>query len=95
MITGCGHPTLEKLVTRAEALYGVEVVGVVGGLHYGEAGRKEIQPHIQFLESRHPKLIALSPHDSGPAVIEEFASAFPEAYQYIRVGEAIQFPKNK
>jgi 7,8-dihydropterin-6-yl-methyl-4-(beta-D-ribofuranosyl)aminobenzene 5'-phosphate synthase len=95
LITGCGHPTLEKLVTRAEALYGKEVVGVVGGLHYGEASPEEIQPHIKFLETRHPKLVALSPHDSGQAVIDEFASAFPEAYQYIRVGEAIQFPKNK
>lgn len=95
LITGCGHPTLEKLVTRAEALYGKEVVGVVGGLHYGEAGPEEILPHIKFLESRHPNLIALSPHDSGRAVIDEFASAFPETYQYIRVGEAIRFPKNK
>jgi 7,8-dihydropterin-6-yl-methyl-4-(beta-D-ribofuranosyl)aminobenzene 5'-phosphate synthase len=95
LITGCGHPTLEKLVTRAEALYGKEVVGVVGGLHYGEASPEEIQPHIKFLETRHPRLVALSPHDSGQAVIDEFASAFPEAYQYIRVGEAIQFPKNK
>ncbi len=95
LITGCGHPTLEKLVIRAEALYGKEVVGVVGGLHYGEAGPEEIQPHIKFLESRHPNLIALSPHDSGPAVIDGFASAFPETYQYIRVGEAIRFPRNK
>ena len=95
LITGCGHPTLEKLVTRAEALYGGNVVGVIGGLHYGEASPEEIQPHIKFLEPRQLKLIALSPHDSRPKVIEEFASAFPEAYQYIRVGQAIQFPKNK
>lgn len=95
VVTGCGHPSLEKLVTRAEALYGGKVVGVVGGLHYGEASPEEVQHHIKFLESRHPKLIALSPHDSGPAVVDEFASAFPEAYQYIRVGEAIQFPTSK
>jgi len=34
MITGCGHPTMERLVSRAETLFGKQVVGVVGGLHY-------------------------------------------------------------
>jgi 7,8-dihydropterin-6-yl-methyl-4-(beta-D-ribofuranosyl)aminobenzene 5'-phosphate synthase len=92
LITGCGHPTLEKLVARAEALYGGPVIGVVGGLHYGTAKTEEIQPHIQFLESRQPKLIALSPHDSSPEVLEAFHSAFPQAYRFIKVGEAIQFP---
>jgi 7,8-dihydropterin-6-yl-methyl-4-(beta-D-ribofuranosyl)aminobenzene 5'-phosphate synthase len=92
LITGCGHPTLEKLVVRAEALYGGQVVGVVGGLHYGEASLEGIKPHIQFLEGRQPKLIALSPHDSSPQVLEAFQSAFSDAYQFIRVGESIQFP---
>jgi 7,8-dihydropterin-6-yl-methyl-4-(beta-D-ribofuranosyl)aminobenzene 5'-phosphate synthase len=92
LITGCGHPTLERLVARAEALYGREVVGVVGGLHYGAASSEDLQPHIQFLEPRQPKLIALSPHDSSPEVIGVFQSAFSEAYQFIKVGEPIQFP---
>jgi 7,8-dihydropterin-6-yl-methyl-4-(beta-D-ribofuranosyl)aminobenzene 5'-phosphate synthase len=92
MVTGCGHPTLERLVARAEALYGGEVVGVVGGLHYGAASAEDLQPHIQFLEPRQPKLIALSPHDSNPEVLEAFQSAFTEAYQSIRVGKTIQFP---
>jgi len=92
LITGCGHPTLEKLVTRAEALYGGQVVGVVGGLHYESASMDKVQPHIQFLQARHPKLIALSPHDSGPETLQAFQAAFPDAYQYVRVGETIQFP---
>lgn len=92
LITGCGHPTLETLAARAEQLFGKEVIGVVGGLHYGDASTEELQPHIQFLEARQPKLVALSPHDSGPEALEAFRSAFPEAYQPIRVGEAIQFP---
>jgi 7,8-dihydropterin-6-yl-methyl-4-(beta-D-ribofuranosyl)aminobenzene 5'-phosphate synthase len=92
MITGCGHPTMEKLVGRAEALFGEPVVGVVGGLHYEKVSTEEVQPHIQFLEPRRPKLIALSPHDSSPEAIEAFQSVFSGAYQSIRVGEAIQFP---
>jgi 7,8-dihydropterin-6-yl-methyl-4-(beta-D-ribofuranosyl)aminobenzene 5'-phosphate synthase len=92
MITGCGHPTMEKLVRRAEELYGEQVVGVVGGLHYEKKSTKDVQPHIEFLAPRHPKLIALSPHDSSPQALAAFQSAFSEAYQFIRVGETIQFP---
>jgi 7,8-dihydropterin-6-yl-methyl-4-(beta-D-ribofuranosyl)aminobenzene 5'-phosphate synthase len=92
MITGCGHPTLEKLVTRAEGLFGEDVIGVVGGLHYLGASTEDLQPHIQFLETRQPRLLAVSPHDSGPEVLAAFRFAFPEAYQTIQVGEAIQFP---
>jgi 7,8-dihydropterin-6-yl-methyl-4-(beta-D-ribofuranosyl)aminobenzene 5'-phosphate synthase len=92
MITGCGHPTMEKLVMRAEELYGEPVVGVVGGLHYEKISAEDAQPHIQFLESRQPKLIALSPHDSSPEALTAFHLAFSEAYQFIKVGEAIQFP---
>jgi 7,8-dihydropterin-6-yl-methyl-4-(beta-D-ribofuranosyl)aminobenzene 5'-phosphate synthase len=92
MITGCGHPTMEKLVTRAEALFGEQVVGVVGGLHYEKISAEEVQPHIQFLEPRQPKLIALSPHDSSPEALKAFQSSFSEAYQFIKVGDVIQFP---
>lgn len=92
LITGCGHPTMEKLVTRAEALFGGQVVGVVGGLHYEKASAEDVRPHIRFLEPRQPKLIALSPHDSGPEALKAFQSAFPEAYQVLQVGRTIQFP---
>jgi 7,8-dihydropterin-6-yl-methyl-4-(beta-D-ribofuranosyl)aminobenzene 5'-phosphate synthase len=92
LISGCGHPTLERLVERAEALYGATVIGVVGGLHYEAASAEDIQPHIQFLQPRQPKLVALSPHDSSPQVIAAFEKAFPTAYYSIRVGEAIKFP---
>jgi 7,8-dihydropterin-6-yl-methyl-4-(beta-D-ribofuranosyl)aminobenzene 5'-phosphate synthase len=92
MITGCGHPGMERLVSRAETLFGNQVVGVVGGLHYEKVSTEEVQPHIQFLETRQPKLIALSPHDSSPEALAAFQSAFSEAYQFIKVGEVIQFP---
>ncbi|HEU0297753.1 MAG TPA: MBL fold metallo-hydrolase [Anaerolineales bacterium] len=92
MITGCGHPTMERLVTRVETLFDEQVVGVVGGLHYEGASAEEVTPHIQFLETRQPQFVALSPHDSSPEALEAFQLTFPAAYQFIRVGEAIQFP---
>ena len=92
LITGCGHPGLERLVERAEALYREPVVGVVGGLHYGNASAADLQPEIDFLAARQPGLVALSPHDSQPAAIQAFADAFPQSYREIKVGHKIQFP---
>ena len=92
LITGCGHPTLEWLVIRAESLFGLPVVGVVGGLHYEGAEASDVATSIAFLASRNPQLVALSPHDSSLPAIEAFRSAFPEAYQDVAVGQAIQFP---
>lgn len=92
LITGCGHPTLETIVARAEALFDEPVVGVVGGLHYEGLTAAEAGPHVEFLAARSPELVALSPHDSSAEAIAAFAQAFPAAYRYVEVGEVITFP---
>lgn len=94
LITGCGHPTMEKLVERAEALYGQPVAGIVGGLHYENITAEEVQTHIDFLLPRSLRLVALSPHDSSPEALEAFKAAFPDAYQDLQVGTTIRFPVN-
>ncbi|HKJ27528.1 MAG TPA: MBL fold metallo-hydrolase [Anaerolineales bacterium] len=91
LITGCGHPTLETLVTRAETLYDVPVMAVIGGLHYESATAEDVQPDIQTLQDKNPSLVALSPHDSSMEALEAFKTAFPGTYQMLQVGEAIQF----
>jgi 7,8-dihydropterin-6-yl-methyl-4-(beta-D-ribofuranosyl)aminobenzene 5'-phosphate synthase len=92
LIVGCGHPTVERIVARAEALFDRPVVGIVGGLHYEGFGFADVQPHIEFLSSHNLKLVALSPHDSSPEAPEAFQSAFADRYHTLRVGESIQFP---
>ncbi len=95
LITGCGHPGLQRLVHRAEGLYGLPVIGVVGGLHYGEADARAVASPIRFLQDRHPRLIALSPHDSGIEAIEAFKAAFPGAYQPLLVGATVVIESRK
>jgi 7,8-dihydropterin-6-yl-methyl-4-(beta-D-ribofuranosyl)aminobenzene 5'-phosphate synthase len=34
LVSGCGHPTLQRIVDRAEMLFDEPIHGVVGGLHY-------------------------------------------------------------
>ncbi len=40
MIVGCGHPSLARLVERARAVTGLELYGVVGGLHFPVTGSR-------------------------------------------------------
>ena len=34
LITGCGHPTLQRIVELAEMLFDEPIYGIIGGLHY-------------------------------------------------------------
>ena len=92
LITGCGHMGLKALLERAESIFDVPVVGVIGGLHYGNADAASLQDQILMVKDLNPTVVALSPHDSGPTALDAFAQAFPMAYQAIQVGTAIDIP---
>jgi 7,8-dihydropterin-6-yl-methyl-4-(beta-D-ribofuranosyl)aminobenzene 5'-phosphate synthase len=89
LVTGCGHMGLQNLLERAQVAFKAPVIGVVGGLHYGEANAAALQGDIEALKRLDPILVALSPHDSGPAALDAFAQAFPAAYRAIEVGTPI------
>lgn len=91
LITGCGHPTVERMVARAQTLFDAPVVGIVGGLHYQDMTREQMQAHLAFVTALHPQLIAISPHDSTPEAMQMFRDAFPDAYQEVQVGRIISF----
>jgi 7,8-dihydropterin-6-yl-methyl-4-(beta-D-ribofuranosyl)aminobenzene 5'-phosphate synthase len=40
MIVGCGHPSLARLVERAQTVTGLDLYGVVGGLHFPVTGSR-------------------------------------------------------
>ena len=94
LITGCGHMGLESLLTRAQSAFNAPIVGVVGGLHYGNADAADLQAEIQSVRELNPRIIALSPHDSGPAALAAFAQAFPDSYNQIVVGQPIRLQVN-
>lgn len=89
LVTGCGHMGLESLLEHAGAFFDVPVVGVVGCLHYGDADMATLQPQGQLLKELNPVVVAFSTHDSGPAVLDGFAQAFPSASTSIVVGQPI------
>ena len=51
LLIGCGHPTIEKIVQRAQALFDEPIYAVVGGLHYPvKGGRMNLGPvNLQWL----------------------------------------------
>jgi len=60
-----------------------------GKLPWDPITEEEVQENIRILESRKPRLVALSSHDSSDASIEAFSKAFPDAYMDLLVGEKI------
>jgi 7,8-dihydropterin-6-yl-methyl-4-(beta-D-ribofuranosyl)aminobenzene 5'-phosphate synthase len=114
LVIGCGHPTIQRIVARAEMLFDPPIYGIVGGLHYpvtesrsktygiprqaifgtgkwpwDPINRRDVQEAIAFLQSRQPKLVSLSPHDSCDWTLGTFRQAFGEAYQDLLVGREI------
>ncbi|MCW5850084.1 MAG: MBL fold metallo-hydrolase [Anaerolineae bacterium] len=89
LILGCGHPTLERIVARAQAAFDAPVVGVVGGLHYEDKSPQVVSASIAYVKTLQPQLVALSPHDSTSANIQAFRDAFPTSYQNVEVGRPI------
>ncbi|MCD6344068.1 MAG: MBL fold metallo-hydrolase [Anaerolineae bacterium] len=43
IIIGCGHPTLQRIVDRAEMLFDAPLYGLVGGLHYPVTASREVK----------------------------------------------------
>ncbi len=89
LIMGCGHPTVERIVARAQALFDEPIIGIVGGLHYDGMTREQVQSHIAFISTLKPQFVALSPHDSSAEALQAFRDTFGTTYQDIQVGRTL------
>ena len=104
IVTGCGHPTVEKLLQRYDQLSSSPIYGILGGLHllvlnqgsfiagllpWEPFTMVDVNKKIGLIKNRNLKLIGLSTHDSSPKTIEAFKIAFPKEYKDLRVGEWI------
>jgi 7,8-dihydropterin-6-yl-methyl-4-(beta-D-ribofuranosyl)aminobenzene 5'-phosphate synthase len=89
LISGCGHPGLERMLERARALYDEPIAAVLGGLHYRDAGEARVAQDIELLKRLGVAIVGLSPHDSTPRAMQAMRSAFGSGYLDIEVGRAI------
>lgn len=91
LITGCGHPTVPKIVEQARMVFDQPIVGLVGGLHYSEKDAKILQQRADFIKGLNLQLVAVSAHDSSPEAIAAIRQAVPTAATDIKVGQPIVF----
>jgi 7,8-dihydropterin-6-yl-methyl-4-(beta-D-ribofuranosyl)aminobenzene 5'-phosphate synthase len=91
LITGCGHPTVPKIVERAKMVFDEPIVGLVGGLHYPEKDSKLLQPRVDYIKGLNLQLVAVSPHDSSQEAIAAIQQVTPAAFEPIQVGQPIAF----
>jgi 7,8-dihydropterin-6-yl-methyl-4-(beta-D-ribofuranosyl)aminobenzene 5'-phosphate synthase len=91
LITGCGHPTVPKIIERARLVFDEPIVGLVGGLHYPETDIKVLQPRADYIKGLNLQLVAVSPHDSTKEAIAAIQQTVPNIYKDIKVGQLIAF----
>lgn len=114
IVIGCGHPTVERIIDRVEALFDAPIYGLVGGLHYPVTSsrwmmgplplqrivgtgkwpvypinREDVRAGMTSIRDRHPKLVALSAHDSCDWSLSAFRREFPGVFQEVVVGQEI------
>jgi 7,8-dihydropterin-6-yl-methyl-4-(beta-D-ribofuranosyl)aminobenzene 5'-phosphate synthase len=87
MIGGLHYPATGGPI-KIFGLYPHRLFGT-GKLPWDPVTEEEVQENIRILESRNPKLVALSSHDSCADSIEAFRRAFPAMYKDLSVGERI------
>ncbi len=46
LIVGCGHPTIQKIITRKEMLFSEPLYGVIGGLHFPITASRSVRHGI-------------------------------------------------
>jgi 7,8-dihydropterin-6-yl-methyl-4-(beta-D-ribofuranosyl)aminobenzene 5'-phosphate synthase len=83
VLTGCAHPGIVPIVTRAKELFGEPVYLVMGGLHLPAKSAAEIRSILSDLRQLGVQRVAPS-HCTGDQAIEMFAAEYGD--NFIRSG---------
>jgi len=89
VLTGCAHPGVVTLVSRAAEQQAAGVHLVMGGYHLGSTSDREVEGMIADLQQTGVQYVAPS-HCTGDRAIELFARAFGERYLRSGVGRVIR-----
>jgi len=89
ILTGCAHPGVVRLVSRAVEQQAAEVHLVMGGYHLGSTPDPEVERMIADLQRLGVHYVAPS-HCTGDRAIALFARAFGEQYVRSGVGRVIR-----
>jgi 7,8-dihydropterin-6-yl-methyl-4-(beta-D-ribofuranosyl)aminobenzene 5'-phosphate synthase len=112
LVSGCGHPPMERMLGITEQVLDVPIRAVVGGLHlpvhalgtpmipqavlgnphppWRPISERDVAHILDEIESRGPRLVALSGHDSTQWSFDAFARRFGDRYRTLEVGQELR-----
>ena len=85
VVTGCAHPGVDEMATRAGEIAGGEITLVVGGFHLGGASRQRVEEIITTFRRLGVEQVAPC-HCTGDEAREIFCQAYGEDYFPCSVG---------
>ena len=88
VITGCAHPGIVNIVTKARELLDDNILLVMGGFHLLDKSRAEIEKIINSFKQLGVQYVGAC-HCSGDTARRMFASEYKERFINIGVGKAI------
>ena len=89
IITGCAHPGIEEIVSRALEIKNKPVLLVMGGFHLLRTGKDAVE-EIANEFKRLPVAYAAPTHCSGDGTIKVFRDVFGERYLKLGTGRVLQ-----
>ena len=89
IITGCAHPGIVSIVTRAKELFDEPILLVAGGFHLGQSTRTQIQAIAGELQDLGVQNCAPS-HCTGENQIEWFKEAFDDDFVSSALGCSLE-----
>jgi 7,8-dihydropterin-6-yl-methyl-4-(beta-D-ribofuranosyl)aminobenzene 5'-phosphate synthase len=92
VITGCAHPGIVKIITKAkEVVHATGVKLAIGGFHLAWSAAAQIQPVIDGFK-RLGVVMAAPCHCSGDQARQMFQRSYGAAYLEVGVGTKIELP---
>jgi len=93
VITGCAHPGIENIVSRAKELFPDRAIQLVtGGFHLGSSTKYQIEKCIETLQRFGVKKVAPS-HCTGNLAIEMFKTSWQDNYLDLSLGKKFELKK--
>jgi len=89
VITGCAHPGIEDILSKAKQEFKEDIYLVLGGFHLGNASASQVNEIIQEFKRIGVKYVAPC-HCTGEETISKFRNAFGEDFIQVGVGKVIE-----
>ncbi len=91
VLTGCAHPGVLEMISRAAELSGRPVIGLMGGLHLIQTPEEEVAAIVGRIQAQGVVKVGAT-HCSGAQAMAAFQEAYGDDYVPLGVGRVIRLP---